>query len=111
VVKTHLQKRARTAFAKSLEKQGYARDGTTLKSPENLPSFDSFPKKDLYGTAQFLLTEDCLKMKFVDLLAEMDIVLKYMVDMSKRTVITDGRTTRQGVTKTSSISRYRGASR
>jgi len=79
VVKVHLQRRVKAAFLKSLDKYGFARDGTWMKRPDNTPSVNPYPGKDLYGTAQFLINAKCLKTKFVDLQAQMDKSIEHML--------------------------------
>jgi len=68
VVKTEVQKRVKTAFWAALKKHGYMKDGTAIA--------DDTP---LVGTAQFLVSKECLKTSGLDLQRELDAVVAALI--------------------------------
>jgi len=82
VVKTVLQRRVKGAFRESMRKYGYAQDGTRLKAMGNGNNMEN-RKRDLVGTAQFMVERHCLKTKHEDLQKQMDDVVQVMIDRQK----------------------------
>jgi len=78
VVRSWLTRRLRQTFWKSLEKNGYGKDGTRLEG--------SARKDDLYGTAQFLADFDGRLLSIVEVQKLMDSAVGKMISVHKQSL-------------------------
>lgn len=77
VVKTVFEKKLRGAFLKSMEKYGYAKDGTKLRGEVSTINKNN---GDLVGTVQFMAHSQALTTKSEDLQKQMDAAVQQMID-------------------------------
>jgi len=71
VVRSWASRRLRHAFTTSLEKKGYARDGTRINGTEN--------ESALFGTAQLTPEMSSIKMSYEELVKQTDVAVLEMI--------------------------------
>jgi len=77
VVRSWVTRRLRQAFVESLRKKGYASDGSRIEAAGNKPA--------LFGTAQLFPERPILKMRFMDLVEQTDLVVQQIIRRQGRT--------------------------